>query len=270
MMSIWRIRTFIVLVLAPHVSCFIVSPILISSGFGLNSRTHTLFTSQLRCSAVPAKFSGNANSLEDIEEGKRRVLKAVAKGSTQDVLKAARELEVLAPADEGSRELVAGQWSLVFSTQTDSKLAGPGAEDDVINAINAGLYRFFFKFAPFLAGGQDRRATSSVPGVATSNQQLVDLARKRVDNRVNVQLGMSGPKLSIRVVGDLLGDDPLDLGVTFTKFLISAAPLPTIELPLPRPLGRLRTTFCDKDMRLSRGGRGGIFVLKKISDSLAI
>ena len=81
---------------------------------------------------------------------------------------------------------------------------------------------------------------------------------------------MSGPKLSIRVVGDLLGDDPLDLGVTFTKFLISAAPLPTIELPLPRPLGRLRTTFCDKDMRLSRGGRGGIFVLKKISDSLAI
>jgi hypothetical protein len=90
------------------------------------------------------------------------------------------------------------------------------------------------------------------------------------DNRVNVQLGMSGPKLSIRVVGDLLGDDPLDLGVTFTKFLISAAPLPTIELPLPRPLGRLRTTFCDKDMRLSRGGRGGIFVLKKISDSLAI
>jgi hypothetical protein len=28
------------------------------------------------------------------------------------------------------------------------------------------------------------------------------------DNRVNVQLGMSGPKLSIRVVGDLLGDIP--------------------------------------------------------------
>ena len=43
-----------------------------------------------------------------------------------------------------------------------------------------------------------------------------------------------------------------------------APPLPTVELPLPRPLGRLRTTFCDEEMRLSRGGRGGIFVLKKI------
>jgi len=29
----------------------------------------------------------------------------------------------------------------------------------VVNAINAALYRFFFKFAPFLAGGQDRKAS---------------------------------------------------------------------------------------------------------------
>ena len=37
-----------------------------------------------------------------------------------------------------------------------------------------------------------------------------------------------------------------------------------VELPLPRPVGKLRTTFCDADMRLSRGGRGGIFVLRRI------
>jgi hypothetical protein len=31
-------------------------------------------------------------------------------------------------------------------------------KDSVVNAINAALYRFFFKFAPFLAGGQNGKA----------------------------------------------------------------------------------------------------------------
>jgi hypothetical protein len=31
-------------------------------------------------------------------------------------------------------------------------------KDSVINAIDAALYRFFLKFAPFLADGQDRKA----------------------------------------------------------------------------------------------------------------
>jgi len=51
-----------------------------------------------------------------------RVLQAVAKAGTQDVLKAARDLELLAPADDTARELVGGQWALVFSTQTDNTL----------------------------------------------------------------------------------------------------------------------------------------------------
>jgi hypothetical protein len=51
-----------------------------------------------------------------------RVLQAVAKAGTQDVLKAARDLELLAPADDTARQLVGGQWALVFSTQTDNTL----------------------------------------------------------------------------------------------------------------------------------------------------
>ena len=34
------------------------------------------------------------------------------------------------------------------------------------------------------------------------------------------QLGQGGPEVKIRVVGELLGNDPLDLGVTFTSFFV--------------------------------------------------
>ena len=130
------------------------------------------FRAQLRC--APRDWCALNIGHEEIRAGKQRLLSAVAKGGINDVLSAARELEVLAPANSipSSRDLVGGEWSLVFSTQTDSTLGGPGAEDDVVNAINAALYRFFFKFAPFLAGGQERNAMPSVPGVLTQNEQV--------------------------------------------------------------------------------------------------
>jgi len=206
------------------------------------------------------------NSAEErtllIVECKKRLMAAVGNGGVEKVLSAARDLERLAPAGEAEAKLVGGEWALLFSTQTDKPLAGlSNGDESVVNTINAALYKFFFKFAPFLAGGQDRKARSSP--VATKNQQLVDLINKRVDNRVFLKLGTKGPEIKIRVVGDLEGDDPLNLAVIFDSFSIGTALLPTIKLPLPRPKGSLRTTFCDNDMRLSRGGRGGIFVLKK-------
>ena len=42
----------------------------------------------------------------------------------------------------------------------------------------------------------------------------------------------------------------------------SAGPL---KLPLPRPVGSLRTTFCDDNVRIARGGRGGVFVTKRVA-----
>ena len=213
------------------------------------------FRAQLRC--APRDWCALSIGLEEVRAGKQRLLSAVAKGGINDVMSAARQLEEIAPANEASRDLVGGEWSLVFSTQTDSTLGGPGAEDDVVNAINAALYRFFFKFAPFLAGGQERNAMPSVPGVVTQNEQvrpssrkcagpgaecstnsavvascslqIVDLASKSVDNRVFLKLGRGGPRVDIRVVGDLLGEDALDLGVTFTSFSIGVAPLPAVQ-----------------------------------------
>ena len=40
----------------------------------------------------------------------------------------------------------------------------------------------------------------------------------------------------------------------------------SLRVPLPRPVGSLRTTFCDEEIRVSRGGRGGVFVLRRMRD----
>lgn len=48
--------------------------------------------------------------------------------------------------------------------------------------------------------------------------------------------------------------------------LLPRIQIPTVTLPLPRPVGIIRTTFCDNTVRLSRGSRGGLFVLKRIKD----
>ena len=41
---------------------------------------------------------------------------------------------------------------------------------------------------------------------------------------------------------------------------------PELRVPLPRPVGSLCTTHCDEDLRISRGGRGGVFVLRRLPD----
>jgi len=67
------------------------------------------------------------------------------------------------------------------------------------------------------------------------------------------------------------GEAAPSLEIVFTEWSLSElrAPAPFLRLPLPRPVGRLDTTFCDATLRLSRGGRGGLFVLSRIRDRAA-
>jgi hypothetical protein len=76
-----------------------------------------------------------------------------------------------------------------------------------------------------------------------------------------VTLTVNKQKIDIRVFGTARPTDDEDtLEIIFEGFELGL--LPTI--PLPRPVGRIVTTFVDEDLRLSRGSRGGLFVLKRI------
>ena len=95
----------------------------------------------------------------------------------------------------------------------------------------------------------------------------------------NIQLPPAGEAAS-RVVSNLLSyfiHEPSlclwlrrqqqPLSTPFVWVLEEDAPLlGSLRVPLPRPVGTLRTTFCDEELRVSRGGRGGVFVLRRLRD----
>ncbi|KAK3236593.1 hypothetical protein CYMTET_53276 [Cymbomonas tetramitiformis] len=220
------------------------------------------------------------------EDAKRHLLATVASArkppanpasagiAREQVLDAVANLEASFDGEKLSvdelLELVSGRWALVYSTRGDSQRTSrqtnkPEQEDkDIIQKLVGQLYQVFFKFAPALAGSQEVAASGSRMPVA--NEQVVDLEKGVVDNRVSVKLPFVD--LGIRVYGEVeLASDgaPGDLSVIFTGWELKFGDtLPVFRLPLPRPQGSLRTTFCDKEVRIARGGRGGIFITKRI------
>ena len=136
----------------------------------------------------------------------------------------------------------------------------------------------FFKVAPALAGAQQDGAGGA------SNEQWLSLQSGLVENRVRIPFGSS--VLEVRVDGAVAageGGRDEQLNVTFTECSFAlrgkgggggsgksagqeddqGAPL---RVPLPRPVGSLRTTHCDEDLRVSRGGRGGVFLLRRMRE----
>lgn len=217
-----------------------------------------------------------------IADGKAALLKAVARanggsGGQHEVLDAALALEeaAVAAGAKPSAALVGGYWSLVYSTQELQGSAGMEASDSIIDRLTAQVYRFFFRFAPALAGAQDRGSEGPRNWWGTPrNEQNVDLDAGTVRNVVEVS--PPGPpsswRLQIVVEGEATpnpGKDGTSLRIIFTRFsaaLVGKVPfwLPTFPaLPLPRPVGKLETSFVDSDLRVSRGGRGGLFVLRR-------
>jgi hypothetical protein len=156
-----------------------------------------------------------------------------------------------------------GEWSLVFSSQvTDTADA-----ETFVDKISALMYKIFFKVAPFLAGGQESTGSTFVK---STNKQSLDLDRGTVNNTVSLKVsnifnGVIRVDGLISPVKRNAETNELSLRVTFTDFAIQiGSSLPFVKLPLPRPTGSLVTTFCDNELRVSRGGRGGVFVAKRL------
>ena len=178
---------------------------------------------------------------------------------------------------------VSGRWSLVYSTNDPAGVAGtftsPLAsvlDEDAFQRVSDRLYKAFFAFAPALAGS----AETNAKGV--SNTQVVDLKNGSVDNVVDAQLPWPLGEVRVGVRGEIeaLDAEAREVAVTFTEWEIGPKPPsggtasgdrkagtptpPTLRLPLPRPRGVLRNTFCDETLRVSRGGRGGVFVVSRV------
>lgn len=170
----------------------------------------------------------------------------------------------------------AGRWALIFSTQAsepDPRQQGRSPVQPLIDAT----YALFFKVAPALAGAQQDGGA----GGGGSNEQSVDLSQGVVENRVRVPLPdgvFGGGAVEIFVDGEVSASsaDKALLDVAFTECSFRWAPKGgsggagdrrgSLRVPLPRPVGTLRTTFCDEELRVSRGGRGGVFVLRRLRD----
>lgn len=85
----------------------------------------------------------------------------------------------------------------------------------------------------------------------------------------SVRLSIPGNRPSVEImvngeVSTMEAGEAAQLSVTFTDFAIKLGRGMPVRLPLPRPVGSLCTTYCDADLRISRGGRGGIFVLRRL------
>lgn len=177
---------------------------------------------------------------------KSALLEAIAKerqgsGSVEAIWSATERLEEAATAPGP----ISGRWSLVFSTMSDRQVGL-----DVTDAV----YKRIFKFLPSLAGGAER-------DLDVRNEQLVDLDAGIVDNVVVIKLPSFSVRLRVR--GTAAVQSASSVAIAFDSVQIAAPPL-DVTLPLPRPRGAIRTTFVDDELRVSRGSRGGLFVLRRL------
>ena len=208
----------------------------------------------------------------DVDAAKRAVLAAISSARQSDganarvdVERAVATLENLGPGTRSAN----GTWTLAYSykpSRESSVLESLFVPDEAVETMTKLTYDVFFKFAPWLAGS----AETSRRG--TRNAQVVDVARRRVRNDVDVDISDT-LSLRIGVEGEIETDDEFArrASVTFTAFdaQLVAKPsggldFPKVSAPLPRPRGSLETTFCDESMRVSRGGRGGVFILTRV------
>lgn len=169
-----------------------------------------------------------------------RAIADVRRGTqSTDVFGAVARLET---CNETLGEL-SGRWALIYSKMTSQE----GWWQDATSAV----YKTVFKLLPALAGSMDGT-------MRVQNEQIVDLDAGIVDNVVVLPT-----KLRLRVQGTASAESTQRLSIEFTRFTVSG-PRFEYSLPLPRPRGSISTTFIDDDLRISRGSRGGLFILRRL------
>ena len=181
--------------------------------------------------------------LDSIGKARRR------DGGKDGIISAVERLESLGLAVDPKS--LTGKWSLVYSTRS-SKVSIRSSSSSTIDRISNALYGFLFKFLPRLAGGAEE-----TDGQLATNIQAIDLVSGTIENTVQIRRPFP---LTLVVDGEARqSETPDTIEVIFTACRVNG-----LAIPLPRPKGTLRTTFCDESLRVSRGGQGGLFVVKRL------
>ncbi len=198
---------------------------------------------------------------EGLYEDKRKIVECVG------------NLEKLMLASDNANTCSNGRWCLIYSTRVDPS-ASLSLSPSFIDIISGNLYKLFFKFAPFLAGGSESSASAETALSQIANEQVIDLLNGSLINAVSFKVPTIFPfsndnknddgKVTITVRGELKPVSTDEVNVVFSSFKLDLYGQHIFTIPLPRPKGTLRTTYCDSDVRISRGGQGGVFIVKRI------
>eukprot|EP00669_Euglena_mutabilis_P004725 TRINITY_DN16080_c0_g1_i1.p4 TRINITY_DN16080_c0_g1~~TRINITY_DN16080_c0_g1_i1.p4 ORF type:complete len:172 (+),score=51.75 TRINITY_DN16080_c0_g1_i1:69-518(+) len=130
---------------------------------------------------------------------------------------------------------------------------------------------------PILPADLQRRLESlfgAAPGTlvapSATSTQGIDVARRKIVNtvRFTAPFGVAGTVLV--EVGWAPCPDPgrgRRVNVKFERCRLSGPRLPTLDIPLGPfgPPGWLETTVLDSDLRISRGHKGSVFVLRRLA-----
>lgn len=192
---------------------------------------------------------------------------------THEILKAVRELESNCPTlDSDVKKELGGTWELLWTTQDqsapESKRLG-----SFINPFENQSYSNNpeGRSNPFLPRPvQDRLEKLGLvsDSAVIQSTQVIDLKKRMATNVVAFGLGRARQKASVTVNVAFRpnGSDRRRLDVRFESCRIRLPGTPVnlnFPLGLAGPIGWLRTTYIDDNLRITRGHKGSVFVLKR-------
>eukprot|EP00808_Paulinella_micropora_P014650 g81034.t1 len=212
-------------------------------------------------------------------EVRRRVIKVVtASGASKRAYTYYREADVTqaGPSAQRREELKAAILKLADST--DRGVKATSEEQSTVLSLFEALEQLNpdnkTLASPYLSGTWELRYTTSKSLLGQKSKtskrlgkilQVIDVANLKAANAEVVQY-FGFLKVPRKVTADLTPLTDNEVAVQFKEFSIGP-----LKIKAPNTAqGRLKVTYIDHDIRLSRGDKGSIFVLVRDSDSLEI
>lgn len=209
--------------------------------------------------------------------------KATSRRQTQDILHQVRQLEPSCPTNPADvLPQLAGTWELLWTAQ-DRQSSDDLSAFRWINPLENQAYSnnpqgranavLPLDMQQALT---DRGLLSDTPEQPTTGRrstQTIDLKNQRVINVVSLNLPQqSTATLTVSVKFTPDAPDARRVNVKFDAFAVKFNKAERLNLPLGLlgPTGWLRTTYIDDDLRVTRGHKGSVFVLRRQKTGAAV